>query len=163
MNRLLMILLVSLATSVQAGVPRITETESGITVEYTGSPPSASSGSEISDSAAKDDKAMMVKEITAQIDELKQEAAEILRLTGRENEDEVAIKKELAADKFRQIEAYANEIFKLEGEARKLAADTLQAREEQPIREQNYQQETQQRIRELKKMRRFYPMPADPQ
>jgi hypothetical protein len=161
--------MVLLATVLHAGEPKITETDSAVIVEYDGSPTSLGNTSALSDpaddtdnanNAIKAENAMMVKAITAQMELLKSEATVLLKLTGRETEEELAQKKALAGEKYRQIEAYAYEIGQLTGKSN--SEDPALATEEQPQRPLSYRQEKKQRIRELKKLRMFSP-PAESQ
>ena len=169
MNKFWLVPMILLATILHAGEPKITETDSAIIVEYDGSPTSIGSSSELTDpavnadnanNAIKADNAMMVKVITAQMERLKREATEILKLTGRETEEELAQKKALAGEKYRQIEAYAYEVSQLTGQPN--SEDPALATEEQPSSPLSYRQEKKQRIRELKKLRTFSP-PAESQ
>ena len=169
MNKFWLVPILLLATILHAGEPKITETDSAVIVEYDGSPTSIGNSSALSDPAAiaddannaiKADNAMMVKSITAQMELLKSEATEILKLTGKETEEELAQKKALAGEKYRQIEAYAYEISQLTGKPN--SQDPALTTEEQPPRPLNYREEKKQRIRELKKLRMFSP-PAESQ
>jgi TolA-binding protein len=115
MNMLLTIFLLSLATAVQAGEVKIVETESGIIAEYTGSPSSTGSDSEIPAAVADNDKASKMNTLIAQIEQLKTEVDEILTLSGNETEDELQEKEVLAAEKKQQIEFYEDEIRRMSG------------------------------------------------
>src|SRR6185369_6843200 len=66
MKRFMTIFLLSLATAVPAGEVKIVETESGIIVEYAGSPSSTGIDSEIPAAVAGNDNATEVNSITAQ-------------------------------------------------------------------------------------------------
>jgi len=115
MNSLMTIILLSLATAVQAGEVSIVETESGIIAEYAGSPSSTGRASEIPAAAAENVSATEVNLITAQIEQLNMEVAEILNLTGNETEDELQAKEALAAEKKQQIESYEEKIRRMSG------------------------------------------------
>jgi len=109
------LLLLSLATAVQADEIKIEETESGIIAEYTGAPSNTGSKSEITATAPENDKVTTVNTRTAQIEQLKIEVAEILKLSGNETEDELAAKQALAAEKKQQIEICEDEIRRMSG------------------------------------------------
>jgi len=163
MNRFMAFLIISLATTAQAGEVKIVETESGVVAEYTGSPSSAGSDAETPSAAVNDDNATRVKYLTSQIEQLNKEKDEILNLSGNETEDELALVNALADEKNKLIEAYDNEIKRLTGNARKNEAEMVQSKEEQPLRQKSYRQEKKRQLRELKKLQLTSPPLADPQ
>jgi hypothetical protein len=147
MNRLMTILLLSLATSVQADEVKIVETESAIIAEYTGSPSSTGSDSEIAAAAVKNDITTMVNPLTAQIEKLKMEVSEILKLTGNETDDEKQALEVLAAEEKRQIEFYENEI-------RQMSVQPQPEAVEKDAPRPGTQRETIKRFKELRKSRK---------
>jgi len=163
MNRLITIIILSLATIVQADEVKIIETETGVIAEYTGSPTSTGNDSEVPDTSANNDKTTRVEFITAQIEQLKMEVAEIMTLTGNETEDELATIKVQAAAKYQQLEAYANELSQLIDIAKKKEADAARQEEVQPLQQQNNRQEKKKQYKELKKMRTTPPPSSDTQ
>ena len=157
------ILIISLATTVQAGEVKIVETESGVVAEYTGAPSSAGSDAETPSAAVNDDNAKRVKYLTSQIEQLQTEKADILNLSGNETEDELALANVLADEKKKQIEAYVNEIKQLTGNAGKNEAETAQPREDQPLKQKNYRQEKKRQLKELRKLQMPSPTSEDSQ
>lgn len=150
MNIPMTILLLSLTTAVQAGEVKIVETESGIIAEYTGSPSSTGSESEIPATAAENDNATKDNFLTAQIERLKMEVAEILKQSGNETEDERQAKEALAAEKKRRIEFYEDEIRQMSGKPQ-----TEEVQKETP--RNGTQREMIRRFKELRQLRRASP------
>lgn len=147
MNRLVTILLLSLATAVQAGEVKIVETDSGIIAEYTGSPSSTVTDNEIPVVAGENDDATRVNFLTAQIEQLKREVAEILKLSGNETEDERQAKEALAAEKKQRIQSYEDEIRRMSGKSQ---AEAVQ----KPAPSSGTRQETIRRFKELRQSRK---------
>jgi TolA-binding protein len=147
MNRLVTILLLSLATAVQAGEVKIIETETGIIAEYTGSPSSTVTDCEIPVAAAENDSATRVNFLTAEIEQLKREVAEILKLSGNETEDEQQAKEALAAEIKQRIECYEDEIHRMSGKPQTEAV-------QKPAPPSGTQRETIRRFKELRQSRK---------
>jgi iron only hydrogenase large subunit-like protein len=158
MNRFQLVPLVLVATVLHAGEPKIVETESGVIVEYSGSPSYPGSGE---NSPVNDENAMMVRAIALRIEQLKKETADISKLTGEETEAELAYKKALVTEKNRQIEVFAREVGQLEGGGQVKAPEIDQARVEQSQRQLNHRQEKKQRIMELKQLRLLPAAPVE--
>jgi len=152
MKTLITMLILLLATTAQAGESKIVETETGLIAEITGSPASSSI-----------DNATRLKDLTARIEQLKKERADILKLKGNETEDELMQKNALADEKKLQIESYSAEISQLTANDQNMAAGTEQPKAEQPERYQSYRQEKKNQIMELKKMRMNPPAAVAPQ
>jgi TolA-binding protein len=150
MNMLITVFLLTLATAVQAGEVTIVETESGIIAEYAGSASSTGSDREIPAVAAENDNATMMKFLTAQLEQLKMEVAEILNLSGNETDDEQQAKIALAAEKKQQITFYEDEIRQLSGKPQTEAVQKDAPRD-------GTQQERTRRFKDLRRSRRASP------
>lgn len=151
MFKTITILMLALPLSVQAGELKIIETETGIIAEFSGSPSSAGNDIEVPGTAVDNDNASMVDFINAQIEQLKKDAAEISKLTGKETEEELALIKAHAYAKDQQIKAYSDELDQLTGIAESKEADVVQSAEEQPSQQQDYRQEMKIPLRALKR------------
>jgi hypothetical protein len=155
MKRIMTLIMLSLATVVQAGEQKIVETEAGITVEYTGSSAPAQGGAD-SAAALANDYSQRVQSLTAQVEQLRREAADILQMTGAESAEEIALKKALAEEKRLQIEACSKELGQLAGTGA-AAADASPPQADKPVRAPNYRAEKKQQIRDLKMLRMTAP------
>lgn len=154
MNRFAVIFILILASSVQAGELRIVETDTEIIAEYTGTPSSAdgdvdapAAGAGNDRAAMVNDKAVMVNFITAQIEQLRRELADLLKRSGTESEEEQQAKDALAAEKRLQIKTYEDEIRRLTGNPQTEAVQKGAQRSEG-------QRETTRRLKELRQSRK---------
>jgi hypothetical protein len=157
MKKLITILISALACSAQAGDLTIVETETGVTAEYSGPPPSARNNGGVPGPAVTNDTVERVNFLTAQIEQLKKDTADLLKLTGNETEDELTQKQALADENRLQIDAYTNEFRQLTGTTQNIAAAADQPKEEQTVRWQSPRQEKKMQIMELKKRRMSAP------
>jgi hypothetical protein len=129
MNRLLIVSLLALATTVQADELRIAETGEIIIVEYVGTPSGRSSESVKLSMTGNNAEVPRVRHLTARIEQLRKEVEDILELSGNESEDELTLKNALADENQRQIETYSKEVRRISG--------TSQPDEEPPNKQQN--------------------------
>jgi hypothetical protein len=167
MKALTLLCLLSLAATVQAGQQKITETETGITVEYTGSAPNgagrgdqAAAAASSAASAARD-AAAQLKGLRAKLEQLRNDGAALRQLTGKETPEELALKNVLAEENRVQSEACASEIRALvvaSGPGQ--AAEAARPADEKQVRAPNYREEKKQQIRELKMLRLTGPPPG---
>ena len=158
------IAVLSLTTAVQAGEVKIIETETGVIAEYTGTASAGGSKeNETTSPVVNNGSSDRVKYLASQIEQLKREAADMMKLTGNETEDELALKTALADEKKQQIETYNNEISQLTGNTQNNTVDTALPKEEQPLNHQSYRQEKKRQIRELKKLRMSPPSSTETQ
>ena len=130
MRTIFLTLCLSVVTVVHAADFKIIETETGIYVEYTGTPEnngvettSAAGGDTTEAPAALKQPAAVyekpelkkIREITNQMEKLKQEADETLKVSGGETAEEMRQKEAAASEKRLRIEKYADEIQQLTG------------------------------------------------
>src|ERR1700680_1696834 len=99
MKKLITVILVSLATMVQAGELKIVETSEGITAEYSGSPSEKSGDKELPVTTGNASNGVRVKFLNARIEQLGKEADGLAKLSGSETEDELVKKNAVAEDK----------------------------------------------------------------
>lgn len=120
MKTLLTIMFLGYAAIAQAAGPKITETDQGITVEYTGTPSdgaSAAGPAQESGTAPANDSATTarVKSLSGQIQQLQAEIASLAKTTGSETADELAARQQQIDGKKLLIQQYADEVRQLTG------------------------------------------------
>jgi hypothetical protein len=170
MKKLLLVLFISYSANAYANAPKIIETDTGITVEYTGEPSDNGSGVENPSAASSgignpsvtaiDADMTRLQYLTAQIDQLKKDAEEILKLSGTETAEELAAKSALADDKNHQIGIYREEMRQIADSARQKIADVARPNDGPPLIQQNLRQERKREVRELKALRRLSALSA---
>jgi pyruvate/2-oxoglutarate dehydrogenase complex dihydrolipoamide acyltransferase (E2) component len=166
MFRLFIPCLLLIASAAAAGEPVITETATGITVEYTGTAPGQVSSPERGPAQAKPaeqpavdkDPAKLVRSkfLAAQIRQLQKEQGQILATDGGESDQERAQKSALAAEIKLKEERFASEYLQLTGDTQPLlltsdqplpAADNQSAFQKQ----KNDREERKRRTKEMHK------------
>jgi vacuolar-type H+-ATPase subunit I/STV1 len=151
MKTIMSIILIVLATAAQASQPKITETDEGITVEYTGTPGGSSSKPVVPDKSGAQ---AQVESLTSKIEQLQKEIDGLTTLTGTETPEEVAQKNALAEQKRLQLEAYRAELAQIAGQSPQKAADKPPSRDEPTMKQQIRRQEMKKEIQELRQLRR---------
>lgn len=160
------------AGAARGAEPVIVETETGITVEYTGTPsPAPAAGQPAADkkqapgATAPDPtppgKLARKRFVASQYQHLQREAADLLKVTGQETDEELAGKGALAAEKQAQAETYAEEYRKLTGEAPPETvqdgnAATADSSQSQYLNQRNDREERIRRTKELRKSTRSF-------
>jgi hypothetical protein len=161
---------VAAIVQVQAGELKIIETDAVITVEYSGTPAESSSesvkpvGDESNKSSDKGDdaNAARVRYLTAQIEQLSQEADEMSMQSGTETEDEQAKKNSLVEEKRRLIEIYTREIHQTTDRVAAETTDRPQPGVELRVKKQNNREGKKQQLKVLRKLRKSAASVATP-
>lgn len=154
MNRLIILILLSLVASAHAADPKITETADGVTVEYTGTPSNGASSAEKQPADSNISSLTRKETLKTQIKQLQQDLREISSRYENATEDELVKKDALLAEKNQQIEVYQNEINAIDEQAQQKVIDKIQPKEESEIKQQNLRQEMKKNITEGQKLRR---------
>jgi hypothetical protein len=163
MTTIVALIMLCWAAQAQAGEQRIVETDTGITVEYTGTPSADSRPDAVHAAQDREARQAVLKTLASQLVQLRQEAADLQKLTGKESPEELALKKTLAQEKLRQIETCNAEVNRLTGRNPNAPEEVEQQGEEKPTRAPNHRQEKKQQIRELKMLRQTnQPQPGAP-
>ena len=127
MRTVIVILTVLLATGVQAGELRITENETGIIAEFTGTSADTGTDSATPPTTKRGPDTVGVERRTALIERLKNEADELSRVTGNESVDELTAKSELFDDTTHKIELFTMEFRQAAGNALPTAMSNAQS------------------------------------
>ncbi|BDV43761.1 hypothetical protein GURASL_26840 [Geotalea uraniireducens] len=122
MKTLITMLVIAHAAVALAAEPKITETDQGITVEYTGTPSDGSSSAPATDQGTANKTSTMdsgtaarVKSLSGQIQQLQAEIATLSKTTGSESADELAARQQQIDEKKLLIQQYADEVRQLTG------------------------------------------------